>query len=193
MAWNKYYVLIKGPYNKDLLLKEVDAEKEVNLFETNKPACLFAGEYNGCLILVDKALPFEFLAAELGSQAKALVHAVPEIGVLLENSAAGLYGYALFKEGRRVRTKYGSEEEVYFDFGAPLEEEQEAPDEPLFEEEELEEMEEDGLSPHEIREMVRFARDCRVPGKLIKRFLGVAFHELDPAAVKLRQASMKEF
>jgi hypothetical protein len=44
--------------------------------------------------------------------------------------------------------------------------------------------------------MVRFAKDFRVPGKLVKRFLGIGFHELNPAQVKLtrymRKASMNE-
>ncbi|WPV65726.1 hypothetical protein [Chitinophaga sp. LS1] len=193
MAWNKYYVFVKGAYDKDLLLKDFESGQEVNLFETNKPETLFAGEYNDCLILVDKELPFEFLSAGLGVQAKAMIDIFPEaeIGVLLENSTVGVYGYAVFKEGTRIRTKYGSEEEVYFEFGNPLLEEQEAPDEPLFEEEELEEMEEDGLSRHEIREMVRFAKDFRVPGKLVKRFLGIGFHELNPAEVKLTRYKRK--
>jgi hypothetical protein len=192
MAWNKYYIFIKGAGVKDiedLLLKEMTPEKEVNLFDTNKPKTLFAGEYNNCLLLVEKDLPFEFFDAALATRAKALVELFPEaeIGALLQNSTVGLYGYALIKEGKRIRTKHGSEEEVYFEFGSPLPEEQESPDEPLFEEEELEEMREDGLSEKEIREIIRFERDYRVPGKLVKRFLGVPFNELDPAQVKLTQ------
>lgn len=192
MAWNKYYVFVKGvgvEDVKDLLLKELVPEKEVNLFDTNKPQTLFAGEYNGCLILVEKHLPFEFFGAGLDAQAKALVDLFPEaeIGALLQNSTVGQYGYAVIKEGKRIRTKHGSEEEVYFESGTPLEEEQESPDEPLFEEEELDEMREDGLSEKEIREIIRFERDFRVPGKLVKRYLGVIFNDLDPAEVKLTQ------
>jgi hypothetical protein len=194
MAWNKYYVFVKGAGVKEveaLLLKELSPEKEVNLFDTNKPQTLFAGEYNGCLIIVEKDLPFEFFDAGLDKRAKALVDLFPEaeIGALLQNSTVGQYGYTVIKAGKRIRTKYGAEEAVYFEFGTPLEEEQESPGEPLFEEEELEEMREDGLSEKEIREIIRYERDFRVPGKLVKRYLGVIFNELDPAEVKLTRYS----
>lgn len=190
MAWNKYYVFIKGAGVKDveeLLMKELSPEKEVDLFDTNKPQTLFAGEYNGCLVLVEKDLPFEFFGAGLKARAKALVDLFPEaeIGALLQNASVGQYGYTVIREGRRIRTKHGSEEVVYFEFGTPLDEEQESPDEPLFEEEELEDMREDGLSEKEIREIMRFEKDFRVPGKLVKRFLGKVFNELDPAELKL--------
>ncbi|WP_343691806.1 hypothetical protein [Chitinophaga sp.] len=190
MAWNKYYVLIKGAGVKDVedfLLQELAPDKEVNLFDTNTPQTLFAGEYNGCLILVEKALPFEFFDVVLHPRAKALVERFPEaeIGALLQHSTVGEYGYTLIKGGKRIRAKHGSEESVYFELGSPLPEEQESPDDPLFEEEELEEMREDGLSEREIREIVRFERDVRVPGKLLKRFFGVVFNELDPVLVKL--------
>ncbi|WP_440134207.1 hypothetical protein [Chitinophaga sancti] len=192
MAWNKYYVFVKGAGVKDveaLLMQDLAPEKVVSLFDTNKPQTLFAGEYNGCLILVEKDLPFEFLGAGLAAKARALVALFPEaeIGALLQNASVGQYGYTVIKEGKRIRTKHGSEEEVFFEFGTPLEEEQECPDEPLFEEEELEEMREDGLSEKEIREIIRFEREFRVPGKLVKRYLGVVFNELDPATVKLMQ------
>lgn len=190
MAWNKYYVFVNGAEVRDvekLLMKELAPEKEVNLFDTNKPQTLFAGEYNGCLVLVEKDLPFGFFGAELDAKAKALVDLFPEaeIGALLQNASIGQYGYTLIREGKRIRTKHGSEEEVFFEFGTPLEEERESPDEPLFEEEELEDMREDGLSEKEIRKIIRFERDFRVPGKLVKRFLGVVFNELDPELVKL--------
>lgn len=190
MAWNKYYVFVKGAGVKEiepLLLKDLAPEKEVNLFDTNKPKTLFAGEYNGCLLIVEKDLPFEFFNAALGKRAQALLALFPEaeIGALLQNATVGQYGYTVIKAGKRIRTKHGSEEEVYFEFGTPLEEEQESPGEPLFEEEELEDMREDGLSEKEIREIIRFERDFRVPGKLVKRYLGVIFNELDPTEVKL--------
>lgn len=192
MAWNKYYVFIKGAGLKDvedILLQDLVPDKEVNLFDTNKPHTLFAGEYNGCLILVEKALPVEFLDAVLQPRAKVLIERFPdvEIGALLQDTTIGQYGYAVIRDGKRIRTKHGSEESVYFELGSPLPEEQESPDEPLFEEEELEEMREDGLSEKEIREIVRFERDARVPGKLMKRFLGVVFNELNPVLVKLTQ------
>lgn len=192
MAWNKYYVFVKGAGIKDiedLLLKELAPEKEVNLFDTNKPQTLFAGEYNGCLILVEKDLPFEFFNPGLAARAKAIVALFPdaEIGALLQNSTVGQYGYTLITQGKRIRTKHGSEETVYFEFGSPLPEEQESPDEPLFEEEELEDMREDGLTEKEIREIIRYEKEYRVPGKLIKRFFGVIFNELDPTQVKLTQ------
>lgn len=192
MAWNKYYVFVKGAGVKDvedLLLKDLAPDKEVNLFDTNKPQTLFAGEYNGCLILVEKDLPFEFFAITLEARASALVALFPdaEIGALLQNSTVGQYGYTLIKEGKRIRSKHGSEEKVYFEYGTPLPEEQESPEDPLFEEEELEEMREDGLSEKEIREIVRYEREYRVPGKLVKRFLGMIFNELDPAQVILTQ------
>lgn len=153
-------------------------EREVTLLETNRPETLYAGVYNDNLLLVHPELPLRFM--EPGAS-----WAGEELAAVVENTAAGVYGYTVIKAGRRLRTKYGSEERVIFEMGELLLEEQQLLDEELFEEEELEEMREDGLSDREIGEMVRFETDVRVPGRLVKRYLGGTFNELDPGMVKL--------
>jgi hypothetical protein len=67
MAWNKYYIFVKSPTTTDLKevlaklhLTHYKAAKQVPLHFTNKPETLFAGFYNGNLILVDRELPFHF-------------------------------------------------------------------------------------------------------------------------------------
>jgi hypothetical protein len=185
MGWNKFYVFIKGAGLDELpaVLTQLGMgnyilAQEVTLLETNQPDTLYAGVYNNSLLLVHPELPFRFM--EAGETWPG-----DELAAVVENAAAGVYGYTVIKGGRRLRTKYGSEERVMFEMGELLLEEQQLYDEELFEEDELEEMREDGLSDREIGEMVRYETDCRVPGRLVKRYLGVTFNELDPALVKL--------
>jgi hypothetical protein len=194
MAWNKYYIFVKSPKVTDineilskLNLTRYKAVKEVPLHYSNKPETLFTGFYNGNLIIVHPDLPFQFFNDTVTNIEKAFVDTFPEseIASLIENSSVGLFSYAIIDKGRKVRMKDGSDGEIYHDVGDLLPEENEVLSEKIFQDDEIEEMKESGMSNDEIDAMIKFEASWRVPNRLTKRYLGETVGSMDTNKVVL--------
>ena len=194
MAWNKYYIFVKAPESRDLdvLLTRLGLGhykpvEEVPLHLSNKPETLFAGFYQGNLLLVHPDLAFHFFGEGQSETEQLFAQTFPgrEIAALIENSTVGLFGYALLENGRKVRMKDGCDGEIYNDRGELLPEEQEILAEEIFGEDELEEMREDGLSEDEVAATVSFEASWRVPNLLSARYLGVPVGAIDTELVRL--------
>lgn len=188
MAWNKYYVFVKAPESSDmdallvsLGLGHYKPVEEVPLLDSNKPKTLFAGFYQGNLLLVHPDLAFHFFGEEPSETEQRFIHTFPgkEIAALIENSTVGLFGYALLENGRKVRMKDGSDGEIYHDAGELLPEEQVILAGEIFGEDELDEMREDGMSEEEVRAAVAFEASWRVPNLLSARYLGEPVRSID--------------
>jgi hypothetical protein len=103
------------------------------------------GYYDGKLFVVAPNLIdtfFNEVASGLEKQF-ALNFPKSEILVLEYYSTVDLYGFSLIKNGERIRTKAGADLETFVDFGSKLPEEIEIEGEKIFDDEDLEEMEED--------------------------------------------------
>jgi hypothetical protein len=181
MAWNRYYIFVKNIGSLQLpdILPKLNLGhyrplQEVSLSATNKPTTLFAGLYNGNLMLVHQELVFKFFEPAQSEEEKRFLEAFPEseIAVLISNESVNLFGFAILDRGVKIRIKDGCDGEIYNDVGRPLPEEQEVLSEEIFMEEELEEMKENGMTEKEIQEMIRFEASNRVPDRLTKRYLG---------------------
>jgi hypothetical protein len=194
MAWNKYYIFVKSPESRDLDallvrlgLGHYKPVEEVPLHLSNKPETLFAGFYQGNLLLVHPDLAFHFFGEGQSETEQLFAQTFPgkEIAALIENSTVGLFGYALLENGRKVRMKDGCDGEIYNDRGELLPEEKEILADEIFGEDELEEMREDGLSEEEVAATVSFEASWRVPNLLSARYLGVPVGAIDTELVRL--------
>ncbi|MGI4737516.1 MAG: DUF6928 family protein [Janthinobacterium lividum] len=194
MAWNKYYVFVKAPESSDmgallvsLGLGHYQPVEEVPLHYSNKPETLFAGFYQGNLLLVHPDLAFHFFGEGQSETERLFIQTFPgkEIAALIENSTVGLFGYAVLENGRKVRMKDGCDGEIYNDAGELLPEEQEILAEEIFGEDELDEMREDGMSEEEVQATVSFEASWRVPNLLSARYLGEPIGAIDTEQVML--------
>ena len=194
MAWNKYYVFVKAPGSSDmdallvsLGLGHYKPVEEVPLHYSNKPETLFAGFYQGNLLLVHPDLAFHFFGEGQSETELLFTQTFPgkQIAALIENSTVGLFGYALIENGRKVRMKDGCDGEIYNDLGEMLPEEQEILAEEIFGEDELDEMREDGMSEEEVQATVSFEASWRVPNLLSARYLGEPVGSIDTEQVML--------
>ena len=193
MAWNQFYIFVKGPSfdNLEATLTSLDLGGykpvgEVELHQTSKPTTLFAGVYNGNLVLVHPDLVFEFFRHEQSEVEQLFIRAFPEaeIAALIINETVGLFGFALIVAGRKVRMKEGCDGEYYIDIGDQLPEEQEVLSR---DEEELEgmreELRDEDLADEEIEAMVQFEASYRVPNLLTARYLGEPVMEMSSQKV----------
>jgi hypothetical protein len=192
MAWNKYYIFIQSPGLTDLAealsklnLGHYRPVKQVALHLSNKPETLFAGLYNGCLLVVHPDLPFQFFTDEQSETETMFIREFPdaEIAALLENSTVDLFGFAVITKGKKIRMKDGCDGEIFHDEGEPLPEELESLSEAM--EEMGEELREEGLSEEEIKNEVAFEAAWRVPNLLSKRYLGEYAGAIDTEKVQL--------
>jgi hypothetical protein len=194
MAWNHYYIFVKGAKSLDLAdvlsrlnLSDYKPAQETTLSYANKPTTLFAGFHNGNLLLVHQDLVIKFFGPEQSEEETLFVQTFPdaEIAVLIINESVGLFSYAIIKNGKKIRMKDGCDGNIYNDSGDPLPEELEILSEKIFMEEEIEEMGENGLSDQEIADTIKFEASYRVPNRLTKRNLGETVLKIDPDRVKL--------
>jgi hypothetical protein len=192
MAWNKYYIFVSNQEKIDfdttlpkLGLNNYKAVSEVDLYATNKPKTLFVSNYKGYLIFVHPDLVFQFFKDEVTDTEKFFIDNFPNsvIGAIYSNETVGGFGFALIENGQRIRVKHGSDGEIYNDIGNILQEEEAILSQPIFEEEELEEMSED-MDEEELKNYIAFEASYRVPMELTKRFLGERIDVLDGEAVK---------
>ena len=194
MAWNKYYIFVKDVKINDFndLLPQLNLGhykplREASLADTNKPSTLFAGIYNGNLLLVHPDIVFKFFGPDQSEEEKCFIRAFPdaEIAALVSNESVGLFSYAIVVKGRKVRMKDGCDGQIYNDFGDLLPEEKDILSEEIFMADELEEMKENGMSESEIQEMIKFEASYRVPNKLTERYLDEPVLSIDLEKVKL--------
>lgn len=188
MAWNKYYIFVQSPKLTDineilskLNLGNYKAAKQVPLHYSNKPQTLFAGFYNGNLLIVHPDLPFHFFTDTQSETEQLFINTFPnsEMAVLIENSTVGLFSYAIISGGKKIRMKDGSDGEIYHDEGELLPEEKEILSEQIFEDEEIEEMKENGMTDEEVDATIKFEASWRVPNRLTKRYLGETVSTID--------------
>lgn len=194
MAWNKYYIFVKSPKLTDIneILSKLNLTaykpiKEVPLHYSNKPETLYTGFYNGNLLIVHPDLPFHFFNDTPTETERIFLETFPdsEIAALIENSTVGLFSFAIIENAQKIRMKDGSDGEIYHDEGAVLPEEKEVLSEKIFQDDEVEEMKEDGMSDEEVDAMIMFEASFRVPNRLTKRYLGETVGSMDTNKVVL--------
>jgi len=194
MSWNKYYIIVKSPKLTDtqtilnkLNLGQYKPVKEVPLHYSNKPETLFTGFYNGNFIIVHPDLAFHFFGDIETETEKRFIDTFPdcEIAALVENSTVGLYSFAIIENGRKIRMKDGCDGEVYNDTGDLLPEEKELFSQQIFEDEEIEEMKENGMTNEEVDAMIQHEASWRVPDLLTKRYFGETVGAMDTDKIML--------
>jgi hypothetical protein len=75
--------------------------------------------------------------------------------------------------------KDGSDGEIYHDKGDLLPEEKDVLSRKIFEDEEIEEMREEGMTDEEIGLRIKFEASWRVPNLITKRYLGETVASID--------------
>jgi len=194
MAWNKYYIIVKSPKLTDTneILTKLNLGKykpagEVPLHYTNKPETLFTGFYNNNFIVVHPDLAFHFFGDTQTETEKLFIDTFPdsEIAALVENSTVGLYSYAIINNGQKIRMKNGCDGEVYNDKGDLLPEEKEILSQQIFEDDEIEEMKQDGMSDEEVAAIINHEASWRVPDLLTKRYFGETVGSIDTDKIML--------
>lgn len=194
MAWNKYYIFVRNPKITDpseilsrLRLGDLEQKRVVPLHLTNKPKNLFMGFFGDSLWIVHPDLPFHFFSDEQTNAEKMFIELFPEseIAVLVENSTVNLFGYAIIDRGKKIRMKDGADGQIFHDFGEPLPEEKEIFERPIFDDEEIEEMRESGMTNEEIDFQIKFEASWRVPNLITRRFLGEPVGEIDTDKITL--------
>lgn len=194
MAWNKYYIIVKSPKltdSKEILNKlnlgQYKPTIEVPLHFSNKPETLFTGFYNGNFFIVHPGLAFHFFGETQTETEKLFIDTFPdsEIAVLVENSTVGLYSYAIIDKGKKIRMKDACDGEVNIDKGDLLPEETEIFSQKIFEDEELEDMREDGMTDEEIDAIIKHEGSWRVPNLLTKRYFGETVASIDTDKIML--------
>ncbi len=194
MAWNKYYIFVKSPKLTDiseilskLNLSKYKPTKEVPLHYSNKPETLFTVFYNGNFLIVHPDLAFQFFHDTPSETEKLFIDTFPdsEIAALIENSTVGLFSYAIIDKGQKVRMKDGAGGDIYHDEGQLLSEEKEVLSGKMFQDDEIEEMKENGMSEIEVDTMIKFEASWRVPNLLTKRYLGETVDSIDTNKVIL--------
>jgi hypothetical protein len=194
MAWNKYYIFVKSPVLTDigkiltaLKLEHYKPVKEVPLHHSNKPTTLFTGFYNGNLLIVHPDLVFDFFNDEQHHTEKLFIDTFPgsEMAALAENSTVGLFSYAIIENGKKIRMKDGADGDIYHDTGALLPEEKDMLAGKIYNDDEIDEMKENGMSDEEIKAAIKFEASWRVPNLLTKRYLGEPVGSIDTHKVLL--------
>jgi len=195
MAWNKYYIFVTNQEKTDftdilpkLGLGAYKAVEETDLYSTNKPQTLFAGNLNGCLLLIHQDLVFKFYEVEQSETERRFIECFPnsEIAVLYSNETVYGFGYTIIQNGKRVRVNSGSDGELYYSFGESLPEEIAIFSQNIFQEEEIEEMREfEDLDEEEINQRIHFEACWRVPMRLTIRYLGQRIDEIDGENLKI--------
>ncbi len=193
MAWNKYYIVVTAPAKdldgilSHLNLGQYKPVKEVPLHYSNKPETLFAGFYNDNLLIVHPDLPFDFFSETQSETEKLFMDTFPdsEIAVLIENSTSNLFGYVIIERGKKLRMKDGSDGEIFHDEGELLPEEKEIFSEKIFDDDEIEEMREEGMSEEELDAMIKFEACWRVPDRISKRYFGESVAQIDSTKILL--------
>lgn len=192
MAWNKYYIVVTAQISNDLdeilshlNLGQYKPVKEVPLHYSNKPETLFAGFYKDNLLLVHPDLPFDFFSETQTETEKLFIDTFPdsEIAVLIENSTSDLFGYVIIDRGKKVRMKDGADGEIFHDEGELLPEEKEIFSENIFDDDEMEEMREEGMSEEELDAMIKFEAYWRVPDRISKRYFGEPVGQIDSGKI----------
>lgn len=191
MAANFYFVFVKHQEESDVnqvLAKlgygEYKPTKEVDLWNTSKPKNLYVGEYNRYLIFSEPNLPFQFYNKEPSEIEIKFCETFPnaQISAFVINETVGMFGYSIIENGIRKRIKHGCDGAYYIDFGEKLIEEVNHPEQPIFDEETIEEMEENGEN---IDALIEFEMSYRVPSRLISSYLGKDFYTLKDGEVKV--------
>jgi hypothetical protein len=199
MAWNRYYIFVTNVKSTDipeiltkLGLGQYKPQREVTLSDTNKPTTLFAGVFNGNLLLVHQDLVFTFFGPEQSDEERRFIETFPEseIAALVSNESVNLFSFAIIDKGKKIRMMDGCNGEIYNNVGAPLPEEQELLSEEIFMPEELEEMTENGMTEEQIQAMIAGRIGYQVSNRLTKRYLGEEVLLIDPHVVKLTMYSV---
>ena len=196
MAWNQYYIFVKGPNFDGLDLDAVLARlnlsaykpvEEVNLGQASKPKTLFAGVYNGNLVLAHPDLVYKFFEPKQSEEEQLFIETFPdaEIAALEINESVSCFGFALIVNGEKIRSKNGCDGQVYNDFGATLPEESEVLAEEIYSLDDLEDMRDGGMSEEEIEAQIKFEASYRVPNRLTRRYLGKSVLQCDISTIRL--------
>ena len=176
------YILVKGQADANVshLLQEMQlsdyvAEREVELYQANKPKTLFIGHYKDVLIIAHPDLPFVFFNKEQTEVERKFIRLFPkaEIAVLYINEQVGGFGYAIIRDGVRVRMKDGSDGDIFNDYGPLLPEELEMEKQiqngEIIPEDEIAELRED-MSDEEVKRYIEFEASWRTPELIAKRY-----------------------
>ena len=83
------------------------------------------GKLGNHMLIVNPYLVFKFYTPNISDFEYNFCQLLPksEIAILSLYSVINSYGFAIIKKGKRIRVKYGADEQVYFDYGKKLKEE----------------------------------------------------------------------
>ena len=137
MGWKASFIIINKPtqVNHLEIIKELGFNKITEVGEDSfdevmnpKDESIYIGSYNDNLIICIQDLPLHFLEEGVSKTEVILQKIFPnsEICAIVLHSVVNLWGYAVWKNGEKIRVRAGSSEEgTYIELGEPLEEEKE--------------------------------------------------------------------
>ncbi len=137
MGWKASTIIIKNPSEVDyenLLsqigysdLKKIENEKFERVInpEENK---VYIGKFKNNLIICSQDTPMHFFKNSDSDAVNSIINHFPnsEICSIILHSSVNLWGFAIIKNGEKLRIKAGSAEDgTFVEYGKPLEEEKE--------------------------------------------------------------------
>jgi hypothetical protein len=185
MGWKIYLIAITNAGNvnttdvpKKLGLDNLKPTKEINIHDAQYEQGIFIGKNGDKIFIVCSDLVFKFYDKTPSDFEKKISAAFPnsEISVITINQTSDLYGYSVIKNGKRLRVKSGADLELYVDYGDKLPEEIEISKEKLFDDDELQEMQED-YSKDELQKVLDQEISFRTTFRLTKRYFGKQFDQ----------------
>lgn len=135
MGWKASTVIINNPtdIDKEKLLHALGYTKLTKIDDETFEVVInpddnkvYIGEYNNNLLICDVDLPMQFFQEQLSDVEKALIKLFPdsEICSIILHSVVNLWGYAVIKNGQKIRARSGSADDgTFLEFGEPLPEE----------------------------------------------------------------------
>ncbi|MEQ9441802.1 MAG: hypothetical protein RIG62_22370 [Cyclobacteriaceae bacterium] len=135
MGWKTSTIIINKPALSDhqTLLADLGFTKlkqsEAELFEVAmypKNGEVYIGSYQDKLIICVEELPMQIIETENSAIEEKLIQQFPdaEICAIVLHSVVNLWGYAIIKNGQKIRARAGSSDGgTFLDTGEPLEEE----------------------------------------------------------------------
>ncbi len=135
MGWKASAIIINSHKDTDyksllsaLGFSDLSKIKDRTIEEVINPVDneVYIGRYKNNLIICAPDMPLTFFDDEAGHAEKMLINKFPgaEICSIVLHSAVNFWGYAVIKDGQRIRARAGSsEDETFLEFGEPLKEE----------------------------------------------------------------------
>ena len=189
-TWNRYCIIITGVQPADtaglalrLQLPGYAPAGVATFVDAVRSGDLSVAWYQGSMVLLSQELAYDMLSPQPSALEGRLIALFPraEIITVIGNSTSYYFGYAVIKEGKRLRLKEGGDGEVFRAIGAPIPEEDKTAATDLFSADELSDMHGRMMTQLEINRLTNFEAAWHVSGLLAAHAFADGFDGLTKA------------